>query len=360
MLGRLFIADLKMFYRNRQAAFWAMAFPLIFVAVFGLFEFDQLPRVEMVVVDHADDTISRGIVDALQSVDFIETESGEDADAAVARVAEGEVGYALIIPQGLLESVAANQSVTNLRLIYDEGEVTTASIVSSVIGDVLDRTSMVVQGAQPLLALNTEGVAARQVNYFDFAMPGFVAMGVMFYGIIGIASVMALYRQQRVLRRIKATPLPARTFFLAQVGAYLVISLVQAVAILAVGILIFGANVYGNLLWVGPLIILANLTFLNMGFIVGAFSKTVEAASGMGNAVAMPMMFFSGVFFPTDSLPAIMRSVVQYLPLTPLVDALRGVMLDAKPAWEFPNELALLAGWVVVTSVFAVRTFKFE
>ena len=360
MLGRLFVANLKMFYRNRQAAFWAMAFPLIFVTVFGLYEFGQPPRVEMVVVDRADDALSRGIVEALQDMDFIEIEYTDDADDAAARVADGEVGYALLIPAGLLESVAVSRDPTDLRLIYDEEEVTTTSIVSSVVGDVLDQASMVVQGALPLLGLRTEGVATRQVDYFDFAMPGFVAMGVMFYGIIGIASVMALYRQQGVLRRIKATPLPVRTFFVAQVAAYLVISLVQAALILAVGTLIFGANVYGNLLWVGPLIIFANLTFLNMGFIVGAFSKTVEAASGMGNAVAMPMMFFSGVFFPTESLPAVMRSVVQYLPLTPLVDALRGVMLDAKPVWEFPAELALLSGWVVVTSIFAIRTFKFE
>ena len=360
MLARLFVANLKMFYRNRQAAFWAMAFPLIFVGVFGLFEFDQPPRVEMAVVDRADDTLSQGIIEALQGIDFIEIELADGADEAAARVANGDIGYALVIPEGLLRGVAIDRDPADLRLIYDEEEVTTASIVESVIGDVLDGASMAVQGAQPLLGLRTEGVAARQVNYFDFALPGFVAMGVMFYGIIGIASVMALYRQQRVLRRIKATPLPVRTFFVAQVAAFLVVSLLQAALILAVGTFVFGANIYGNVLWVGPLIVLANLTFLNVGFIVGALSKTVEAASGMGNAVAMPMMFFSGVFFPTESLPAVVRVLVQYLPLTPLVDALRGVMLDARPVWDFPNELALLLGWVVVTSLFAVRTFKFD
>lgn len=51
---------------------------------------------------------------------------------------------------------------------------------------------------------------------------------------------------------------------------------------------------------------------------------------------------------------------VQYLPLTPLLDALRGVMLEAKPLWTYPGELGILAGWVVLSGVLAVRLFRFQ
>ena len=172
MLARLFVANLKMFYRNRQAAFWAMAFPLIFVGVFGLFEFDQPPRVEMAVVDRADDTLSQGIIEALQGIDFIEIELADGVDEAAARVANGDIGYALVIPEGLLRGVAIDRDPADLRLIYDEEEVTTASIVESVIGDVLDGASMAVQGAQPLLGLRTEGVAARAGELLRFRAAG--------------------------------------------------------------------------------------------------------------------------------------------------------------------------------------------
>jgi ABC-type polysaccharide/polyol phosphate export permease len=107
-------------------------------------------------------------------------------------------------------------------------------------------------------------------------------------------------------------------------------------------------------------VVLANLTFLNLGFIVGSLAKTVNAANGLANAVAMPMMFLSGVFFPTDTLPAILAAVVKYLPLSPMLEAMRGVLLDARPLWEFPGQLALLAAWVAVTGMVAVRTFRFQ
>ncbi|MBI4282695.1 MAG: ABC transporter permease [Chloroflexi bacterium] len=92
----------------------------------------------------------------------------------------------------------------------------------------------------------------------------------------------------------------------------------------------------------------------------GAIAKNVRAADGLANAVTMPMMFFSGTFFPRESLPGVLSAVVGYLPLSPLLDAMRGVALDARPFWEYPTELAILGGWIAVTSVVAVRLFRFD
>ena len=60
---------------------------------------------------------------------------------------------------------------------------------------------------------------------------------------------------------------------------------------MAAGVFIFGANVYGNILWILVVVTIANIVFLNIGFIVGAFAKNARAADGMANAIAMPMMF---------------------------------------------------------------------
>ena len=85
-----------------------------------------------------------------------------------------------------------------------------------------------------------------------------------------------------------------------------------------------------------------------------------RAADGLANAVAMPMMFLSGTFFPTETLPGVLANVVKYLPLSPLLVAMRGVALDATPFWEYPTELAVLGAWIVVTSVVAVKVFRFS
>ena len=356
MLLPLILANLKLIYRDRQAAFWAIAFPLIFLLIFGLFNFNDINPVEVVVVDHAGNDLSRGLIADLDSLELLELEMGADEETARQEVADGDASYLLIIPEGL-DPVTDPDDII---LIYDESQFQTNQLVEGLIRRFLDGANLRLQGVEPLLGLRSEGIQGRPVEYFDFLLPGLIGMGVMTFSIIGMGTTMAQYRQQRILRRIQATPLKVRTFFIAQVLAWLVLSLVQTAIIMTAGTIIFSAVIYGNYFWVLPLVVLANLTFLNLGFIVGSLSKSVQAASGLGNLLTMPMLFFSGVFFPADRLPSAMSNAVKYLPLTPLLEALRGVLLDAQPLWDFPTQLALLVGWLVVTGVVAVKTFKFE
>jgi ABC-2 type transport system permease protein len=356
----LFVADLKMIYRDRQALFWALAFPLIFLVIFALFDFEGPVSVRIAVVDRSQNEVSQEFLANLGTLEMLEIETETDEAAARQRIAEGDLSYLLIVPEGLSTSAGATGDTVSLTLVFDEDRVITNQMVAGLVQRFLGEANLSLQGVRPLMDLRTEGISGRQVSYFDFLLPGLVGMGVMTFSIIGMASVLTLYRQQRILRRIQATPLRVRTFFAAQILAWLVLSLGQAAIILLAGTIIFGARVYGNVAWVVPLVILANLTFLNLGFIVGSIAKTVNAASGLGNAVAMPMMFLSGVFFPTDSLPTIMARVVAYLPLSPMLEAMRGVLLDANPLYEYPAQLALLVAWVVVTGVVAIRAFRFD
>jgi ABC-2 type transport system permease protein len=377
MLLHLTIANIKMIVRNRQALFWALLFPLIFVVVFGLFRLGEPPTIEIGVVDKAQDSLSRALVQSLDELERFELRMVDDEAKARKQLLErsdpfeeDNFRYLLVIPEGLVEQFnrPGEPGSVPLTLVYDQGEAF-SGVVISTIRRFVDRVNLervvaeletVSSSAPSFLTLLEEGAVVRDVDYFDFLLPGFIGMGVMTYTIIGMASVMTHYREQKILKRLLATPLRIQTFFAAQIIAYLILSLVQAAVILAAGILLFGGDVYGNYLWLFLLVLLGNLVFLNLGFIVGAYAQSVQAASSMGNALTVPMMFFSGVFFPTESLPGVLAAIVKYLPLSPLLDAMRGVALEARPIWDFPWELSLLGGWVVVSAFLAVRTFKFS
>jgi ABC-2 type transport system permease protein len=171
---------------------------------------------------------------------------------------------------------------------------------------------------------------------------------------------LARFREQRILKRILATPLRPAKFLTAQVLSRLVLSVFQAALILAVGVFVFGAHVYGNVLWIFVLAAVANLVFLNIGFAVAGRAANPDAAQGIAQAIALPMMFLSGVFFPTDTLPQIVQSAVQYLPLTPLIEALRTVSLEGGSLADTGQQLAMLGAWVVGSFALASRLFRFE
>ena len=87
---------------------------------------------------------------------------------------------------------------------------------------------------------------------------------------------------------------------------------------------------------------------------------SVQAAAGLGNAVSLPMMFLSGVFFPLDALPGVVTAVTQFLPLTYLADAIRAVVTDGAGVTDIWPELAGLGAWAAIVFAAATRFFRWE
>lgn len=358
VLGILLIANLKMIARNRQALFWALAFPLIFVGAFGLFDLDDPPAYDVGVIDRSQDDLSRRIVQGLGRVEGVNVRVRVDETLARKELRQRDLEFLLIIPPGVQASAEAG-APARIELMYDESSPLAATGIGT-IQRYLDQVNLQYVNAPTVFRLDAEGVRSLESNYFDFLLPGFIGMGVMTFSIIGLASALAFYRQQQIFKRILATPLKVRTFFTGMILAHLVVALVQAAIILGAGVGLLGGNVHGNVFYLAVIVVLGNLIFLSIGFVVGAFSSSVAAASGLGNVVTLPMMFLSGTFFPIEDLPRGLEKAVEYLPLTPMLEAMRGVALDGKPLTDFPAELALLAGWTAVMALAAVRVFRFR
>ncbi len=354
---------MKMILRDKQALFWALAFPLLFVVVFGLFFRDVDSPQVVGVIDNAGDDMSRGLVRNLSEMGGLEVEARDDEEEARRQVEDGDLGHLLIIPEGLAGTVASNPPA-RLELLYDESNAF-GGVVVGAVASFIDSANLELARAPVRLVLDARGAgesgSSGDTSYIDFLLPGLAVWGVMSFSIIGLATTIAVYREKRILIRIQSTPLKVRVFVAAQILASLLLSIVQAAIILAVGMAIFGVQIpLSQAPQLCVLILMGNLVFLNLGFIVGAFSKTVAAASGLGNAVSLPLMFLSGVFFPTDSLPTVLLFVIEYLPLAPLLEMFRSVALDSGMFWDFPTQLAIVVGWIVLSTVVSMRTFRFR
>ncbi|MBI3744808.1 MAG: ABC transporter permease [Chloroflexi bacterium] len=358
MLLPLVIANLKMLVRNRQALFWSLAFPLVFVAVFGLFDLDKPPSLDVGVIDRSSDAVSARIVTNLHQLDGVKTYMRTDEAEARDEVQTGDLKFLMILPPGLATAVEAGQPA-RVQMVYDQ----TSPIAALGLGTMqrfLDQVNLQLANAPSKLTLETQAVRSQKSNYFDFLLPGFVGMGCMTFSVIGLASALALYRQQNIFKRILATPLRVRTFFTGLVLSHLLVALFQAGIILAFGVWVLGGNVHGNIIYMAILVILGNTIFICIGFMVGAYTRTVAAASGLGNAVVLPIVFLAGTFFRVEDLPGVLPKVVKFLPLSPMLTAMRGVALDSKPLTDFGPEIGLMFLWIAILSIAAIKVFRFR
>ena len=353
----LFLANLKMMVRNRQAIFWALFFPLLLVVAFGLFDFNNLGTGRMLIVDRAGTETSQQIITGVASIDLLEVVKvegeveGETAETqARGRLAQGDLDYLLIIP-------SSETTPGPVTLLYGSGDAGRNQLVDGTVRYIVHRVASDGDGGG---LVKSQEIAVDQVSYFEVVLMGLVGLGIMTNSIISIAVRISTYRNMSILKRLLVTPLPIWKYFVGEVGAHLVVALVQAAIIIGVGVLVFGARLHGNLAWIFVIVALGSLVFLNIGFIVSAWSRTPAAASGMGNAIALPMMFFAGTFFSTAALPWVLPYVAEALPLTPMLVALRDVANGGEPLWNTWPQLAILGGWVIGTGAVATRVFKFN
>ena len=359
----LTIANIKMLARNRQAAFWALFFPLLLVVVFGLIDIKAVGSGSLAVLDQANNAGSELLREKLSAVELLELESDlSSEEQARLKVAEGHLDYLVIIPQGFGGSGIQGEppAPSVIMLLYQSRNGQRNQLVDGLIRSLVAET---LGGDLPLplsQLVVSEEIRVPEVDYFDQVLMGLIGLGIMTNSIISIAVRVSTYRNQSILKRLLVTPLPIWKYFAGEITAHLALAAVQVAIILLIGVFAFGANIQGNVFWIFLIALLGSMVFLNIGFILSAWAQSPAAASGMGNAVALPMMFFAGTFFSTATLPWILPQAALALPLTPMLDALREVAIDSGQLWDTGLQLGILGLWVIATALIATRVFRFS
>ena len=360
----LTIASLKMYYRNRQAIFWTLVLPLIFIVIFGLLNFGAFTEVDVGLVDEADTQVSNVLREALRGAEG--SGNSEDPgvidlsvgtrDAELKALEDGDRDIVVVIPSGFGQS----SEPSTLRAYYASDRLQQASVGEGIVRGILDEITLRMANLDRPFLIESEAVESKGLDYVDFLVPGIIAMAIMQMGIFSVVFSLIQFRQQGVLRRLYATPIRPHNFLVGQVITRLVVSIVQVMVLLGVGILAFGVKVEGNFGYIIVLAVLGGALFIAVGYIVSGFAKNEEVGAPLANVIAMPMMFLSGVFFPTDVLPGVLEDIVQYLPLTFLADGMREVAIQGASITEIPWEVLGLVVWLAIAFLAATRVFRWE
>lgn len=354
MLWTMTVASLKMYLRQREVVIWAFFFPLLLLSLFGFIRFDGVGTLDVGVVNEGRGQ-GAALVERLRSVSMLALTEGPVA-AERALLTAGERDLVLLIPRGYGEP--GGPSVT--LLADPEAKPRETQLGTLIVQQALDEMAFRQAGAieRPLLAV--EPVAVRNLTYVDFLLPGILAMSIMQLGIFGVAFAFVTLKRRGVLRRLKVTPLHPRDFIAAQVMSRLVVSVGQIALMLAFGVLVLDLHFVGNPVLLLGLAMLGAAVFLSLGFAIAGIARSEDQVPPMANAVSLPMLLLSGVFFSRTNLPEIVRHITEVLPLTHLADAMRAVAIDGAGVADILPQLIGLGIWAPVSIALAVWLFRWE
>jgi len=374
---KLLWANIKMTFRDKQAMFWSLAFPLIFIFLFGLFDFTKMGNANYIIYDNANTELSQEFSSGLENIEFLKKIEAPDVlEEAKEMMAAGDVDVVIVVPEdfklpempevpvglppGMEIPPTPDISISPIQIFYDEANITVNQVALSVVDKFVDQMNMQAANAPSLFSYDTENIQSKEVNYIDIIMPGILGMAIMMSAIIGISTGISQYRERKLLKRLSATPLKVRTFLIAEVLSFLFMNIIQITLIILVAKIFFDVNVYGNYLLIYMVGILGSISFLNIGFAVAGYSKNVKTAEALSQVVAMPMMMLSGVFFPSDILPKFLAGAVEYLPLTPVIKSLREIALNAGSFEAISTNLLYIGAWIIISFFLAWWLFKFK
>jgi ABC-type multidrug transport system permease subunit len=341
-LAQLTLTRFREFLREPEAVFWTFVFPLLLATGLGIAFRSRPPDVAKIAVLASAPGAER-VRAALAADKAVSVRSLDDTAAATA------------LRIGTVAMVVVPRDSGTVDYRYDDARAE-ARTARAIVDRVLQQAS----GRQDALVVRDEYVREPGSRYIDFVLPGLLAMNLMGSSVWGIGYSIVDARRKKLLKRFVATPMRRPHYLLSFLLMRLTLMVVEVTVILSFGILAFGVPMRGSLVVFLTACLLAVLSFGGLGLLIAARAKTVEGASGWMNLVMMPMWVASGVFFSSSNFPAAVQPVIQAMPLTAVVNALRGVMLQGLGWSGVGGELAIVAAWFAVSFTLAVRFFRWR
>ena len=363
----LTIASLKMYFRNRQAIFWALFFPMLIMVIFGLMNFDRFSPPDVGIVDRADSELSAAFIQAVDAEEdpLFDVTRGQ-LDNLLEELRTGDLDAVVVLPEGFGEG----QRLTTVQVTYDSRKPQEHGVVQTVISEVLDNVFLSIANipdefrVESRFAIDDTSIEGKGEGFRGFLVPGVAAMAIMQSGIFGVVFSLIRYKTGGVLRRLRATPIGPSHFLVGQIATRLIVTVLQTYVLLIAGVLVLGVSIGDgtavNWLDLTILAIFGGALFNTMGLAVSGWAKSEDVAAPVANIISLPMMFLSGVFFPLEILPGWLANVSRFFPLTYLADGMREITVNGSSIATLGPELAGLGAWTAVVFLLATRLFRWE
>jgi ABC-2 type transport system permease protein len=201
--------------------------------------------------------------------------------------------------------------------------------------------------------------SADAAAFVSVGLPVFTAILIALSAVASLVTIVAIYREGGILKRLRATPLHPVTILTAHVIVKLLLTALTLVLVVALGRRYFTVGLDARLLGFGAALLISTLSILALGFLIASLVPTARFAQPLASLVLWPMVALSGLFMPVESMPPALQSVARVLPLTYVVSLLEGIWTG--DAWSAHlGDLAALAVVFAGCTALSAKVFRWE
>jgi ABC-2 type transport system permease protein len=215
--------------------------------------------------------------------------------------------------------------------------------------------------ALPLIFLALFGaIFSGEQENLDVIVPGIAGMSIVSTTFVALAMNTVALREQGILKRLRGTPLPSGAYLSAVALHAITNTVVQITLVTVVGRAFFGIGWPKDVLELVVFVAAGVVCFASLGVALAHAIPNFDAAPAYTNAVFLPLVVLSGVFYDADNAPTFLHDIAVALPLTHLIDGLSSAMVTGEPLVDNLSHLAVIAVWALLGVALAIRGFSWD
>lgn len=360
---QLTIIQFKEFYREPAALFWSFLFPILMAWGLGIAFSGQKDTVRNIAVIDGES----GHTTTLNT--FIETRT------KIINAKDGASHkHQLVVKNNKLGTTTFNFFSTSwdsaivllkrgsISLILDDRNTTPAYHFDPANAEAqliylnlkaLFSNENLIEESESIKPLTIKGT-----RYIDFLVPGLIAMGIMSSCLWGISYSLIEKRSKKLLRRMVATPMKKSYFLASQFVSRLALTFTETAVLIMFAYFYFGMRVQGSIPALIAVLISGNLVFIGIAILISSRTAKTEVGNGLINAVTMPMMVLSGIFFSYYNFPEWTIPIIKQMPLTLFADSIRSIFTEGAGFYETGQAIAIMTGVGMASFIIGLRIYK--
>ena len=191
------------------------------------------------------------------------------------------------------------------------------------------------------------------------SLPVLAAILIAISAVLSLVTIIAVYREGGILKRLRATPLRPRTILTAHVLVKLLLTALTLLSLILVGKRLYPIDASVPLFSFLAAVLISTLSILSIGFVIASIVPTARFAQPIGAAILYPMIGLCGLFVPVQSMPPALQVVARVLPLTYAVSLLEGIGKGEAWSTHMGDVVALVVVFAICTSLSA-KVFRWE
>lgn len=352
-------ASLLAIFRSPSAVIFSIAFPLIFILVFGFIGNGGRVSLNIAFDQHTD--TANPIYQAIKGIAGVNLVT-KATELVREDLEKGRITAIIKIEKSGLSNPPYTISLTSSEAVNPQNIQVLQSILNAVIAGI-NQKSYANAPTIAMISSTVQKIPGRIYRTIDFILPGQLGFSLLSSGVFGVAFLFFNLRQQMVLKRFFATPIKRSYIVLGEALSRVIFQMLTAVIVIGIGHFAFNFTlVHGiqTFLSIMLLSFIALVLFMGFGFIVSSVAKSESTIPPFANLITLPQFLLAGTFFSIEAFPPWLQPICRILPLTHFNNAMRNIAFEGASLSSCWQELGILGSWTIIVYLVAFKTFKWE